>query len=770
MDSTLRARHLILAILSVIVLAALVGIRLDACDPEPGPQHYPPPEAPPVMRGYFEVISMNSGLVTNQIRSLLLHNELLLVGTEGCGLLIGRSEEAVFTQYCSATNPPFPADTVTTLYAGSNPDKAWAGTPNGIIEISGLVEGSLSFHLINTGDNKSPRNILALAPADDNGGFWIGTSQGGARMIGKMVAPLSLREPQLTTGLTAVAAGTDGAAFFGGADGLFTTLGASLEKVPGPSGPGFGWIHALLPVGNELYIGSSRGLFRRVETRNDELLPGVWITALANTPGVTEFFGTATAPSLIASPSIDVQVSSVGARLAELDEQLQALNGRYYELMQSFDPRDPNWDAYFADFNAVFTEMTRLNASAGPSLVRGLWVGTQDQGVVLFSNDGQRYHLTNANSRLPSNRITAITVGRDGEAWIGTHEGGLLHYRAQLTAKGKRKDVVWNGQATVLRVIERMLFIGTEEDGLVQYDVNTLQEVVDPARRGLRDFHKKVTDVAVDRKGRIWVTGNAGVWVRDNNTWYRFKKKDGLAAEFTDVVEVDVDGRIYVAGGREMAASAQISQYNGHNFTNYGLPQLTAILGLRGASSTEQLKAMCLDGTYLHKFDTANASAAVKSYDANEPQNKVTTLVGTPHYLLIGTADGAQTIFDGAAFRRLSQKGTGKLSGLLRMRRTPSGRLVLAATDRILTFDGETYRPATPAEPPFDRYTDMCLDDLNPETFWVSYSANSSGAVALYQDPLWKTIKFDSPVRHLAVSDPYLFAAVASQVVRIVRR
>ena len=58
-------------------------------------------------------------------------------------------------------------------------------------------------------------------------------------------------------------------------------------------------------------------------------------------------------------------------------------------------------------------------------------------------------------------------------------------------------------------------------------------------------------------------------------------------------------------------------------------------------------RALGLTGTYQREFDIQNASAAIEAFDKVASAAAVTALLGTPRYLLIGTGEGQQFIFDG---------------------------------------------------------------------------------------------------------------------------
>lgn len=63
------------------------------------------------------------------------------------------------------------------------------------------------------------------------------------------------------------------------------------------------------------------------------------------------------------------------------------------------------------------------------------WLGTENSGVFLVSEDGKKeiLHFTTTNSPLPSNNITSIAINhRNGEVFFGTDKG-IFSYRGQST-------------------------------------------------------------------------------------------------------------------------------------------------------------------------------------------------------------------------------------------------------------------------------------------------------------------------------------------------
>ncbi len=73
------------------------------------------------------------------------------------------------------------------------------------------------------------------------------------------------------------------------------------------------------------------------------------------------------------------------------------------------------------------------------------WVGTQNSGVFLISQDGQKevYHFTENNSPLLSNSITSIAIDhKSGEVFFGTAKG-IVSFRSTATEGGENFENVY---------------------------------------------------------------------------------------------------------------------------------------------------------------------------------------------------------------------------------------------------------------------------------------------------------------------------------------
>ncbi|HNW36603.1 MAG TPA: hypothetical protein PKM25_16820, partial [Candidatus Ozemobacteraceae bacterium] len=204
-------------LLSSTFLLILLISAVSACDPEPGPHHFPPPVAPePVFKsGYFEVHNSLNGLPCNRIRSVLTAGDTVLAGTEGGGLMI--LKEGGWRTFSPETRPAFPSWTATSLSRGEEADSVLAATPNGLIRISGL-SSEIRFEPV-TAPDPTGTNILSAILYSRQ--IWAGTDGTAGFVSGNRLVPCRIEGDRQPTGFGAVTAYEE-SAWFGTSLGLYS--------------------------------------------------------------------------------------------------------------------------------------------------------------------------------------------------------------------------------------------------------------------------------------------------------------------------------------------------------------------------------------------------------------------------------------------------------------------------------------------------------------------------------------------------------------------
>jgi len=549
--------------------------------------------------------------------------------------------------------------------------------------------------------------------------------------------------------------------WFGSSDGLLELQGTTLVMKSFPPND-LGWVQALETDGKTLYIGGSKGLFGLYSGSCREIMPAIWVTSIFLTPGTGDVSQGGSVNGLdLASMSQGLKDTQAYLEAAKV---LAEMNARYKTIMEGWNQGTLLTQAY----NAYLSDLAALGNKVSPALLKGLWVGTHDSGLILFSEDGQRRHLTKDNSKLPSNRVTAISGLESGETWIGTYDGGILRYRKYVLRDSDKPDQVYTGKALAIETFGENLYVGTENEGLYVFNIRTISQLnhINPETRDR--FHSRVESIAADREGNIWVAGNSGLWRMSSTGLKQFSVADGLPATETVKVTVDMDGRIYVAGkvpGKSI--SQHIAGFNGEGFTCYSVENLKAILAMQPGDRESALRTMGLIDTYQQAFDQQNATKALALYDAGGSEDRVSAMLATPRYLLIGTDAGTQYVFDGSGFKPLNIVGPGVVNKVVAYGKRGNGSIVTMAPQKLTIFNGQAFSPVFDiASPTVSKYTDLSMDDMNPDLFWASFESGGGGGFALYQQPKWDAKIYEHPLLALRRAFPFVFAIYAEGVLR----
>lgn len=741
-----------------------------ACEPEPGAQHFPKVQAPPrIQSGYFAVYNKLNGLPCNDVRSILPfdndNGNLTIVGTLDKGLMIFDGEK----WHVSGSGLfEFPEITVAAL-TRAGADSFYAGTPHGILK--GTFSGDrLTFSPVGI-HREANLNVLAItADPTDEDKFLVGCDRIAGNLNSDVFTPFRLPEHLSPTGFSAIAH-TKSGNFAGCNGGLYRIVSDMLQPFFSAEDP-IGWINAFATAEKRLFIASANGVFVLNEDEKIEnLLPGIWTSCLGFSAFPEDLLnGSSKKPFTVDGSAEMVQANAEYTALVEQNVQLQeeyaAYTRRYAGQAQADQSAVTEMYRKFFDFEAKMQDfMAKVGGIKAP-LVKGLWVGTQDQGVILFATNGQRYHLTRDNSKLPADQITAIACRDNGETWIGTGNGGLMRYTTRhVGRKGSLVNLV-QCKPTRIRVITDLLLIGTEKDGLHMYDIGEMKSLGHFDDSNTRGFHKLVTDFAIDRDGNLWITGDAGVLQWNGKTWknIEFAAHTAKPSAAASRIEIDSANRIFIAFASASKVYNQIYLYNGDKLVGVDPVSVMRAIGLPAEAGKKAISQLGLSGEYLRSFDFKNASATLQAYEQGDDA-KVTSLLNTEHYLLTGLDNGLQKIFDGENFKQLSEKGTGKIGPIRNLFRLPSGILAIQGEEGICEFDGRDYRLIESAATGFGfKITDMCLDQMNPETYRIGFSSSDGGGYARFQDSFWEKFHTEDPVISIAQSDLKIFMATPSGV------
>lgn len=152
-----------------------------------------------------------------------------------------------------------------------------------------------------------------------------------------------------------------------------------------------------------------------------------------------------------------------------------------------------------------------------------VWAATWE-GIARFDGDRWSVPYSVYNGTLASNHTHAIAFDPEGNIWVGTISRGLSHYRNDVGAwvhymredgtigGNEVRDILVQpaGEGTPLAI-----WFATADGGVTRYSQGAWT-VFGPAD-GLP--HSRVTDLALDRYGRVWAATGGGVAYFDGQAW-----------------------------------------------------------------------------------------------------------------------------------------------------------------------------------------------------------------------------------------------------------
>ena len=201
-----------------------------------------------------------------------------------------------------------------------------------------------------------------------------------------------------------------------------------------------------------------------------------------------------------------------------------------------------------------------------------LWVGTES-GVDLIPA-GQTTPRPWSQAGITTTRAVGLAESADGAVWTGSAAGALVRIDGNtLHATQWKVPETYN-----IGIDGRQNIWAATSTGL--YELNADWRHSTPARADEAVFgntRQRFSDVCSDSLGRVWATGEQGLFVRDGGGWHKIDL--GSAGSNFDVVAIDQRGYVWAAGASQDLARLKIEGYRVTEAKHIGRPPLLVAAG-----------------------------------------------------------------------------------------------------------------------------------------------------------------------------------------------
>lgn len=327
--------------------------------------------------------------------------------------------------------------------------------------------------------------------------------------------------------ITSILEATDGRLWFGAQErGVFSVRDGRVfplnKRLPSPK------INSLLRVGDDIWIGTERGIVR---------WSGTEITSNATSPELTR----ARTLAMLADRDGGLWIGT-DTGLYRLQTKGKSSSANFTRIESTpvsalFEDREGNVWAGHADTiervqESKFTTFGRAEGLSSDG-IGPVYVDSENR-VWFGLADGSLYQIAGGVRRVAAGAIGQDVVysiaGRGNDLWIGRMRGGLTHLR------------ISNRSAEKTDIVETV----TEKNGLAQNSVFAAYQA---------------------RDGTVWAgTLNGGVSQWRAGHFRTFSASDGLASNSISAITEAADGTVWVATSRGL------SSWSGERWRSYGVP------------------------------------------------------------------------------------------------------------------------------------------------------------------------------------------------------
>jgi len=384
-----------------------------------------------------------------------------------------------------------------------------------------------------------PDAITALS-TDNHGGVLVSDmAQGTLRFMEDHVQKLGPASPPVIS----MAETADGKLWLGTlGDGLFFLTGGQATKVN--AGLPDRKINSLLPIGEELWVGSDTGLYRGNGTgfRRLELpsfLDNVKVLSLLRDRDSNIWVGTARGL---------LRMNAKGSSFSE-ENELRGAGG----ITVLFEDREGNlWiggarglgrirDSAFVTYSSVSDRRFEHNGPVYVDPEGRTWFAPAQGGLYVLQN-GRVQPVTS----IPPNEIVYSISGRADVVWVGRQRGGLTRLQFRNGAIASQSYTEANGLAqnsayAVYESRDGSVWAGTLNSGISKFKDGRFTTYT--ATNGLAS--NTVSSILATRDGAMWFATPSGLSSFSNGQWRTYATAEGLPSPEVNCLFEDSSGTLW---------------------------------------------------------------------------------------------------------------------------------------------------------------------------------------------------------------------------------
>lgn len=159
--------------------------------------------------------------------------------------------------------------------------------------------------------------------------------------------------------------------------------------------------------------------------------------------------------------------------------------------------------------------------------------------IVSFFAQRSQFQIFSVEEGLPQSQVYAMLMDNNHRIWLGTKGGGLTVFDgAKFKSYGEKEGLKDDKVFALFQDKEGIIWIGT---GKHVVTFNGLKFTY----HDLIDENLVVSGIQQDKKERIWVSTNKGLFYREGDNWFSYSAEQNILPFDVSCVFVDVAGNIW---------------------------------------------------------------------------------------------------------------------------------------------------------------------------------------------------------------------------------